>query len=780
MPQDASFDADRFVRAAIDDLRRNLLDFSTRNRLLSFKHQHRAVDHFRVVDELPGAVYRRLAAGKMRFKPLPPLELVLPDEASEEFEAALAVARLEDESYRKWWQENESATKPPFEMERTLRDKVRVTMGYEPLLYKGKIDLSVFASAHGVRADYELPFADGKAERHTDHYIQTLLLEDDLDRRGRKLFERFTDHLQEKGINVLYAAFGFLEWFEDDLSETAHHAPLLLLPLSMTRTTENGRIGFDLVSDGADLEVNATLAEFLKKEFHLNLPSFVNAGEAEQAKKPASDAAAGVEAASEADVDALEAWLNGLGSIIAGKRHWKVRRFVTIGTFPFSRISLYRDLDVSLWSDNGLAGHDVVATLLGGLGRYDRDGADSEPMEASDYPLDAGTFMNRVPPLVLDADSSQHSAIIDAVEGHSMVVQGPPGTGKSQTIANMIAAAVDQKKRVLFVAEKSAALNVVASRLRHCGFGPFMLELHSDKAKKADVIASLKERLDLPARSPPADLQRKVDQRRVSRDKLGRYVEVMAMLVGRLGRSLHELIWLSTRWGAELDREMIPSLIKSKVANGVNIDAAELEKTRAALQSFAEARDKIIAANGSIRRHPWHGLGATNPFLREDIIEQARRSEAGLSAAAATVEGIQAMGVTLPDTVAGLTKWADEIGRIPDMKGEASLLALAMRMDGGLAIITKLFDKRNGLAEQLSDCLSTRIGSMPTCLLSSQPDAPTTGWRRAFPRLMPLRRLPSEGSRNSKAILAILASCRDSLDYAPPSTAIRKKPCWPC
>ena len=83
---------------------------------------------------------------------------------------------------------------------------------------------------------------------------------------------------------------------------------------------------------------------------------------------------------------------------------------------------------------------------------------------------------------------------MDALNGENLVIQGPPGTGKSQTIANIIAAAVQKKKKVLFVAEKQAALNVVASRLRKIGLGPCILDLHK-RNDRTSLNEGIKERL---------------------------------------------------------------------------------------------------------------------------------------------------------------------------------------------------------------------------------------------------------------------------------------------
>ena len=75
--------------------------------------------------------------------------------------------------------------------------------------------------------------------------------------------------------------------------------------------------------------------------------------------------------------------------------------------------------------------------------------------------------------------------------GDDLIVQGPPGTGKSQTITNLIAQSLYDGKKVLFVSEKMAALNVVHERLRESGLGTFCLELHSDKANKRDTLVRI-------------------------------------------------------------------------------------------------------------------------------------------------------------------------------------------------------------------------------------------------------------------------------------------------
>jgi len=92
---------------------------------------------------------------------------------------------------------------------------------------------------------------------------------------------------------------------------------------------------------------------------------------------------------------------------------------------------------------------------------------------------------------VVDADFSQTEAIEYAMMGKSFVLQGPPGTGKSQTITNIIAELIYSGKKVLFVSEKMAALEVVYNNLKKAKLSDFCLELHSYKANKKDFIDEL-------------------------------------------------------------------------------------------------------------------------------------------------------------------------------------------------------------------------------------------------------------------------------------------------
>jgi hypothetical protein len=433
------------IQARIENLRPKLLDLSRRNPLISTRFSPRSNSHIRVVDELPDVLSFNLGnQQKMRFVPLPPLEEDPRDEQTRNFQNALANARLTDETYIAAVDEidpfSEKALEQNRQLERELRDRVRETLEMLPRQTKNDVSLPQHAKNNGISPSYELPMPTEEHEdgRHTDTDIQTLLLPDDLERKMNALMTKCRTWVQETGINVLHAAFGFLEWTEPNGKESSL-APLVLTAVEIQKEKTREGPEFWVEGSGDEAEINLVLAEKLRLDFGIDMSKF--------------------------EGGSIEEYLKEIAELSPKSLQWKVRRQVAFGVFPSARMAMYHDLDTS---QSSFGQNEVISKLFGGSAT-----GESAPF-ANEYEVDHPDVEKKVPCLVLDADSSQFSAMVDIADGRNLAVEGPPGTGKSQTIVNTIAAALANGKKVLFVAEKLAALDVVKSRLEAIGLGEFM------------------------------------------------------------------------------------------------------------------------------------------------------------------------------------------------------------------------------------------------------------------------------------------------------------------
>ena len=220
-------------------------------------------------------------------------------------------------------------------------------------------------------------------------------------------------------------------------------------------------------------------------------------------------------------------------------------RQLTLGFLSFGKLAIWADLDPKRWP--GLFKNPLLEQIFEGSSDGSRAG--NATFDASDYPIDRLKWGEL--PLIYDADASQHGAIIDAIEGKNLVINGPPGTGKSQTITNIIATALAQGKKVLFVSEKLAALEVVRDRLEKAKLGCFCLELHSHKTQKKKLLQDLSARLD--QQFATSDVRQEVVLLNRQKAILNRQAELMESRIGnQLGKNVHEILWAAERWRQDL------------------------------------------------------------------------------------------------------------------------------------------------------------------------------------------------------------------------------------
>jgi len=417
----------------------------------------------------------------------------------------------------------------------------------------------------------------------------------DLDKRLLATYYAARASIEEQGVNTLFLAAGMLNWKNPSATEDMHRAPLVLIPVELER--QSASEGFRLRYSNDDVSPNVCLIEFLKQfDIKVNLP------------------------AEDEEFD-LHRYFQQFSNAIPIESDWSVdTKSVVLGFFSFSKFLMYRDLDPAIWpSTSGLLNHDVLQRLLGGSSFA----GETSTFSDSDFLDDLQSPADQI--YVMDADSTQTLALMDASSGKSMVVQGPPGTGKSQTIVNLIADSLAKGKTVLFVSEKKAALDVVMKRLDRCGLGNACLELHSNKAKKKEVIAELKRMMDLEVRGAAPKASDRVALKE-SRAALNEYCRSVNRAVGPSGEPVRDLFGLMLPVLDRLAGNEIPEL---KLRGALEWTDVQAEQKRATVE-------RLQASLGSVgvpARHDFWGtqlrvvLPATQERARQALLQAARTTD---------------------------------------------------------------------------------------------------------------------------------------------------------
>ncbi len=417
----------------------------------------------------------------------------------------------------------------------------------------------------------------------------------DLDRRLNEIARQARTEVEESGASTLYLAIGLLRWYESDTSDKPRTAPILLYPVELRR--QSARESYRVQARDDEPRLNDTLFEKLRITFGL---------EFDELQTLPLD---------EAGVDVAQV-LRTLRRAVARLPKFEVLDEAHLSFFSFTKYLMWRDLDRHR---EALLRSPLVDHLVAGGGTpWPEQEPFPEPraLDRSDPPC-------RVP-LVLDADSSQLAAIQAGVSGRTFVLQGPPGTGKSQTIANLIGACLAAGQRVLFVAEKRAALDVVARRLRQVGLGDDCLELHSNKANKRAVVEELARVLEQKRVAGKIDLE-----------PTRRRVESAAARLNGYVDHLHEISPVGRSYFSAAAR-----LGELEDAPRVGLD---LEAVAATTRETFEQHLEALSALGDAARDLPHLVG--HPFAACRVTEwsrlQAREWEAALARSIEAAERVQ-------------------------------------------------------------------------------------------------------------------------------------------
>lgn len=445
------------------------------------------------------------------------------------------------------------------------------------------------------------------------NYLQVLHYPDQLDLVLSSIIEANHSAERELGVSTLYLVFGFLEWVDapgtTEVGQSGRLAPLLLLPVVLRRGSgdwsaiQSPDSPYILEWSGDEVEVNHTLRVMLRSRFGVDLPPF-------------------------SQEDGLEYYLREVSRLIPVHQGWRIHHRLTLTNLTFHKLRMWEDLDPSNWPDNRLFDHPLVKDFF--IGRQ------VDPFDRTALAIGELDESGELPPLVLDADSSQQQAIIRALNGENLVIEGPPGTGKSQTIANLIAGAMSQNKSVLFVAEKTAALEVVQRRLAEVGLSDFTLCLgtrRNDGLDEGEWLISRTRHLahNLGRRLArkgefglPLTITQKREIRRSHQRRLREYHETISQYHGACGRTIYETIGR---------RELLYQSLRSSIdspAGLARIEALRIDRAEGLTISQVESLEEngsnlqnallSLTKEQPLNRHPWYGL------MQETLVDDEERA----------------------------------------------------------------------------------------------------------------------------------------------------------
>lgn len=428
--------------------------------------------------------------------------------------------------------------------------------------------------------------------------------QEELDKRAVEIYRKAQTSLKEGGSNTLFLAVGFLYWKQKDKEDRRYRAPLILLPVSLER--KSVRSGVKIVASDDDPRFNTTLLEMLSKDFGIEIKGL-------HGSLPQDHSG----------VDVEGVW-NRVRHAIKDVSGFEVVEDVVLGHFSFAKYLMWKDL---VDRSEALRQSPVVNHLLE---------TPREPYESDISFVDSADIDKEFAPsdllTPLPADSSQMSAIATADRGKDFVIIGPPGTGKSQTIGNLIAHMLGKGKRVLFVSEKTAALEVVHRRLKEIGLGNFCLELHSNKAKKADVLEQLRSSWNSFSQSTVHDWQKEADRIKALRDRLNIVVDSLHKR-RRNGLTAHYAIGVKVR-----DADLA-ARVKFSWPNSDYHDEAQLQ----ALREMANLLGIQAKAVGNVASHPLQLISNYDwrPQWQDEVVSVASKLIINTSDVARNIHALQ-------------------------------------------------------------------------------------------------------------------------------------------
>lgn len=375
-------------------------------------------------------------------------------------------------------------------------------------------------------------------------------------------------YMENKGMNALYMVFGFINWKEQAIDGQKMRSPLVLLPISISQDNILSPIVIQKTDD--DPIGNNALQQRLLKDFDIEFPDFGTA-------------------------DDLTSYLQKVSQLCRSKKlDWSIEPdAVQIMMVSYLKMAVYHDMDIHTAEIKENA---AINALNGSVSVWNNH------LVIKSKTIDHDMTDQKTIYSVLDADSSQQDAIELAKSGVSFVLQGPPGTGKSQTITNIIAELIGQGKKVLFVSEKMAALEVVYKRLAAANLGDFCLTLHDPDAKRKEIIDQLAISVNLAGSKVRTDgnSNKTIDMLELTKMELSDYVIQIHSQVEPLGETIYHVN------GYLSELETIPD-INYVPEQPDKVSSLTFTRNIKVLSDLSA----IVSKSGYQKNNPWNGCKIT-------------------------------------------------------------------------------------------------------------------------------------------------------------------------
>ncbi len=432
-------------------------------------------------------------------------------------------------------------------------------------------------------------------------------------RRARTIHKKAKENFEERGIGTLFLGCGLATW-ENEKSVWDPNAPVLLRRASI-RPLGAAQDEFELLLVD-EMEVNAILLQILKIAFDCSFDQEELVGRVD----------GGIDELWE--LDAAYDWMQDHAERVP---NFNIEPRLVLGNFSYAKLPMVKDLEEAF---DELVGHDLIAAIAG-------DEEAREAIRAAAPALDAVPDPDHIPLadefLILDADASQNYVINAVLAGANLIVRGPPGTGKSQTIANLVGSLVAHGKKVLFVAEKRAAIDAVLKRLQQQKLGDLVLDLHGGNTTRRSFAETIGRALRVSRTAPKVENESHLGRLERRREELNGYMTALHQERRPWGISVYEI------------RAQLVGLNASTGRSDIRFRDAVLEKLDANLKRQVE--DDLLDYT---RRGGFALNSGRSPWRNSNIVtaEQVQQAHALLE---------EMRRGTLPNTLATLAQLSENV-----------------------------------------------------------------------------------------------------------------------